>query len=83
MALNLKNRESDELARRLTSLTGKSITEVVTEALREKLAREEGRRYKGLSAELLAIGARCASLPDLDTRSPEEIIGFDENGIPL
>lgn len=31
---------------------------------------------------LMEIGRRCASLADQDTRSPEDIIGFDENGIP-
>jgi hypothetical protein len=25
---------------------------------------------------------RCAALPDLDTRSPEEILGYDEIGLP-
>ena len=35
-----------------------------------------------LSAELLAIGAACAALPDLDHRSADEILGYDEYGLP-
>jgi antitoxin VapB len=37
----------------------------------------------GLTAELRAISDLCADLPDYDTRSPEEIIGFDEHGLPV
>jgi len=35
-----------------------------------------------LKSELLAIGKRCATLPVLDKRSPEEIIGYNQYGIP-
>ena len=35
-----------------------------------------------LTEELRAISERCAALPDYDKRSPEEIIGFDEHGLP-
>ncbi|MEN9864773.1 MAG: hypothetical protein RL748_363 [Pseudomonadota bacterium] len=37
----------------------------------------------GVAAEeIIAIAARCKALPDCDTRSPDEIIGYDEFGIP-
>ncbi len=40
-------------------------------------------RKPTVSAEkIIAITARCKALPDHDTRSPEEIIGYDEMGIP-
>lgn len=32
--------------------------------------------------ELMAIGRRCAALPELDPRSADDIIGYDENGLP-
>jgi antitoxin VapB len=83
MALNIKNAEADELARQLAEKTGRSITEVVVNALRDSLARETARSGKrSLGDELREIGRRCAELPDLDTRSAEEIIGFDEIGVP-
>jgi antitoxin VapB len=83
MALNIKNPAVDALARRLAETTGESITNAVLKALREQLQREEGRRRtRSLADELAEIGHRCASLPDLDTRSAEEILGYDEIGVP-
>jgi antitoxin VapB len=32
--------------------------------------------------DLLEIGRRCAALPELDPRTAEEIIGYDEHGAP-
>ena len=45
--------------------------------------RERGPRGQvSPSAEaLLEIGRHCAALPDLDTRTADEIIGYDENGM--
>jgi antitoxin VapB len=83
MSLNIKNSEADELARELSKRMGRSITHVVILALRESLAREAARpRTRSLKDELREIGRRCAGLPDLDRRSPEEILGFDEIGVP-
>ncbi len=83
MSLNIKHPEADRLARELAQKTGESITEAVIKALRERLAREEGRSFlPGLKDQLLAIGRRCAALPDLDTRTADEIIGYDEHGLP-
>jgi antitoxin VapB len=44
MALSIKAEEADLLARRLARLTGETMTDAVTVALRERLAREEARR---------------------------------------
>jgi antitoxin VapB len=83
MAVSIKNAETERLARELAKRTGVSITEAITTALREQLAREEGKRSAlRVRDELLAIGRRCAALPDLDSRSPEEILGYDEIGLP-
>jgi len=83
MALSIKHPEADELARRLAETTGQTITAAVITALREQLKRVAGRRaFPSLKEELLAISDRCGALPDYDTRSPEEILGFDERGLP-
>jgi len=83
MALNIKHPEADKLARTLANKTGETITEAVIQALRERLMREKGRRTSiQLKDELLEIGHRCAGLPDLDIRTPNEIIGYDEHGLP-
>lgn len=83
MALSVKHPEADRLARALAAATGLSLTEAILKALREQLARETGRsRVSSLAEDLRAISDRCGALPDLDTRSAEEIMGFDEMGLP-
>lgn len=79
--LNIKNPEADELARRLSRVTGQSITTAVTVALREQLRRVEGRTAApSLAADLMEIGRRCAAYPVLDGRSDDEILGYNEFG---
>jgi antitoxin VapB len=81
--LNIKHPEADRLARILANQLNETITEVVIEALREKLQREQGRRLPTeLKTSLLEIGQRCAKLPDKDTRSPDDILGYDSKGLP-
>ena len=71
------------LASRLARLTGETLTEAVTEALRERLEREERRRQRtGIAAGLMEIGRRCSAVPMRDARSREEILGYDERGLP-
>ena len=83
MALSIKHPEADQLARALAGVTGLSLTDAILKALREQLARETGRRRAStLGEDLRAIGDRCASLPDVDSRNAEEILGFDEFGLP-
>jgi antitoxin VapB len=83
MPLSIKHPEADELARELAHTTGQSITAAVMQALREQLKRETGRASAPrLREELHRISDRCAKLPDYDTRTAEEIIGFDEHGLP-
>lgn len=83
MALSIKHPEADQLARELAARTGESLTEAVVVALRERLARQTGRaRVVPLREELAAIRHRCASLPVLDERTSEQILGYDERGLP-
>ena len=83
MPLSIKHPEADELARELAQATGQSITAAVVGALREQLKRETGRAFTPrLREELRRISERCAKLPDYDTRTAEEILGFDERGLP-
>jgi antitoxin VapB len=82
MSLNIKSQEAHELATELARLTGESKTKAVTEAIRERLDREQRRHNKeALVAELLAIARRCAAHPRRDRRSLEELL-YDERGLP-
>ncbi len=83
MALSLKDKETDRLAREVAALTGETLTDAVRTALAERLQRERLRRAKParLADQLTALGRECAALPDFDTRSPEEIVGYDDTGM--
>ena len=84
MPLSIKAPEADRLARQLAATTGETITVAITIAMRERLEREERKREskQQLIADLMAIADHCASLPVLDSRSEDEIMGWDENGLP-
>ena len=83
MVLSIKDPEADRLARNLAALTGESLTDAVKAALRDRLAREQRRRGKRLDrAKLDAIVASIAALPVVDDRSPDELIGYDDFGLP-
>ncbi len=82
MPLSIKHPEADRLARQLAEATGEGITEAVLNALRERLARLKKTRRRRLADELRAIGERVAAMPVLDTRTPEEILDYDDRGLP-
>ena len=66
MALSIKTAEADELVCRLARLTGETMTEPVTVAVRERLSREEARRsaMKDLPARVTAVAARIRDAYD-------------------
>ena len=81
--LNIKNAEAYRLAAKLAALTGESVTAAVTEAIREKIEREQTLRDReGRLARIMELSRISSSWPDRDTRSLEEILGYDENGLP-
>ena len=83
MALNLRNPEAERLASELARQTGETKTDAVITALRDRLARvRRDRSRRSLSDELKAIAEQCSSLPVLDPRSPDDILGYDEVGLP-
>jgi antitoxin VapB len=83
MSLNIKNKETYELARELAKLTGESITTAVTESVRERLERKKRGGREGMAKRLLAIGAECAArLPaEFRTMNPDDLL-YDEHGLP-
>ncbi len=83
MALNIRNPETEKLAETLAKLTGETKTQAVTKALRDRLERVR-RRLSGrrLADELDEIALHSASLPILDARDADEILGYDESGLP-
>jgi len=74
MAMSNKTTEADALARSLTRLTGESITEAVTIALRERLDRERRRRaaQATLAERLAALSAQLRDAYDTRPVTREE-----------
>ena len=82
MAFSIKNDDADRLARQLAATTGESLTQAVLVALRERLQREEARRHAGAGDRLRRLATQVAALPVLDPRPAEEILGYDDRGLP-
>jgi antitoxin VapB len=83
MPLNIKDPATEKAVRELAALTGETVTTAVHRAAEERLQRvRRGQAGRSLAAEILEIGRRCASLPDLDARSADELLGYDEHGLP-
>jgi antitoxin VapB len=84
MPLNIKDERTYDLVRRLSAVTGETLTEAVRIAVQERLKRMESRRHGGrrLADRLDEIARHCASLPVLRQRTEDDILGFDRRGMP-
>jgi len=81
--LNIRNEETEQLATALSKLTGETKTEAVTQALRERLIRvRRARTKRRLADDLDEIALHCSTLPLRDARNADEIMGYDEHGLP-
>ena len=82
MALSIRNPKAEKLVKEIVSLTGGKITQEIIIALEDRLERLQGRNtYLDITGEIIQISKRCSSLPDLDKRSPDEILGYDDHGV--
>ena len=81
MALSIKNVEAEQLARELAKERGTTVTRAVIAALEDALRRTRGRKTgPSIREAIREISERCSALPDLDTRTADEILGYDERG---
>jgi antitoxin VapB len=84
MALHINNERTDALARELAARTGETITHAVTQAIEARLrdVMPKKRTPKEKFQAAMDILKRIDALPVLDARSPDEILGYDEHGLP-
>jgi antitoxin VapB len=83
MALSIKSIETERLAREVAEKTGETLTGAIQKSLEERLERlKRARTNQNLIAQLHDILRRVDQLPIVDSRSPDEIMGYDENGLP-
>jgi antitoxin VapB len=83
MALNIEHPDIGRLARALARATGESLTEAVSSAIKERLQRRTGcGETDAVRANIRMIQLRFSAGRTADTRTPDEIIGYDEYGLP-
>lgn len=83
MAISIKSIETERLAREVAAKTGESLTAAIQRSLEERLERlKQQRRGQILASQLEEILRRVDQLPILDSRTPDEILGYDEHGLP-
>ena len=83
MAMSIKSLDVERLARELASKTGESLTGAIQKALEERLERlKTERQRQAILTPLEDILRRVDQLPVVDPRNPDEILGYDERGLP-
>jgi antitoxin VapB len=83
MALSIKSMQAERLAREIAAKTGESLTGAIQKALEERLERlKRQHRSQLLASQLEDILRRVDQLPILDSRTPDEILGYDVHGLP-
>jgi antitoxin VapB len=83
MTLSIKDPATENSVRDLAAATGETVEIAIRRAAEERLQRlRQEPMNHGLAADILAIGTRCAALPDRDSRSAEDILGYDDRGLP-
>ncbi len=82
MALSIRNPQAEKLAKEIIAIDGGNVTQVIINALQDKLDRLRGRTaHTDIAKEIMDISSRCSSIPDIDKRDPDEILGYNSNGI--
>ena len=83
MTIRIKNVETEEMARKVAELTGETLTEAIRVALTERYDRLlRARAGNTRLEELTEIAMRCARRPLISQMSDDEILGYDEFGVP-
>jgi antitoxin VapB len=80
--LHIENPKAVALARELAERTGESVSDVVVHALEHEVERTPPRREKASREEILKLLEEIDKLPIIDSRSPDELVGYDEDGLP-
>ena len=83
MAMSIKSLDVEKLAREIAAKTGESLTGAIHTALRERSERlKTAGREQLIVTQLEDILRRVDQLPVLDSRAPDEILGYDNHGLP-
>ena len=81
--IKINDQTTERLARQVAHETGESLTDAIRVSLEERLQRLKAKQNPSiLRNQVEEVLARVDALPTLDSRSADEILGCDENGIP-
>jgi antitoxin VapB len=83
--MNVKDRETQRLALQIAKVTGESFTEAIRRSLQERLQRlrlRRNSRARIMRDQIDEILRRVDALPELDSRTEDEILGYDDRGLP-
>jgi antitoxin VapB len=83
MPISIKNDQTENLARKLSELTGETLTQAIQTAVAERYDRlRKARQRRSLASDLNEIALRCAKRPSISSLTADEILGYDESGVP-
>ena len=84
--MNIQDPDVHAMTQELAQLTGLTLADAVKMAVEKALiqakTQQERPKSGSLEQQLTEISLRCAALPDCDRRTREEILGYDEFGLP-
>ena len=85
MALSIKNPDVERLARELARRRDVSVTEAIRQSLEREVARDRlvpRANADDIYNKIMEIAEQASKLPTLTDLTDDEILGYDEFGIP-
>ncbi|HEX5337514.1 MAG TPA: type II toxin-antitoxin system VapB family antitoxin [Gallionella sp.] len=83
MSLLITDPRAEQLAQELAQRIGGTVPDAVVRALEAQLVSLKAPDTTAITRNaILKIAARCKALPDLDPRDADEILGYDNAGLP-
>jgi hypothetical protein len=83
MAISIKNREAESLLQEIQAVTKRGKSQIVLDLLRHEVARlRRSHQFESRRQKLESIAERYAARLPQPSPLPDEIIGYDEKGLP-
>jgi hypothetical protein len=86
VSINIKNKEAERLVAELKARTGKGTTDLLLDLLRRERERLEAEVAEKVTHALEAdrkLRASWNARPLVDPRPIDELLAYDENGLPI
>jgi antitoxin VapB len=80
VAITIEDPEVDSLARELAANTGETVEQAIVTAVKERLARQKKTQHVRDAVREFRESVR--GLHVADQRSADEILGYDDSGLP-